>query len=285
VSGVQLEGYVLLQGRLVRADRARVSVFDRGFQYGDALIETLRIDRGGIIALEPHLARLTASARALGIPLPECDWARDIGRLIERNGLATSEAWARITLTRGVGPRGLLPPTVATPTRVVSCGRIDPGLLEARRRGVAVIRLGFGRGAALGEHKHPFYMPSIVGKEMAAARGAFDGLFIAAGAVQGATTANLFAVVGEELIAATGAGVLPGVTRARALTAAQALGMKVGRRRLAPSTLVSAREVFLTNSLFEVVPVVRVDGIRVGSGRPGPWCRRLQAILLGESIR
>lgn len=275
-------GFVLLRGRMTRADRAKVSVFDRGFQYGDALIETLRVDRGRPVALAAHIARLRASAGALGIPLPERDWASEIVRLLARNGLLAQEAWVRLTLTRGPSQRGLLPPAQPEPMWVLSAGPVDTALGKLRRAGVAVVTLDFGRGRALGEHKHAFYLPSIVGKQEAAAAGAFDGLFVAGGAVQGATTANLFARIRDRLVTPAGAGVLPGVTQARVAAAARAAGWTVERRALARRELAEAEELFLTNSLFEVLPVVRCDGKPVGSGRPGPRARTLQRTLLAH---
>ena len=244
---------VLVDGRLTPADRAVVSVFDRGFQYGDALIETLRVARGDAIAAEAHLQRLQRSANLLGFPLPERDWRSDIGRLIDVNELSAVEAWARITLTRGTSARGLLPPAAAAARCIVAVGPVDPSISRLRRDGLHAHLLGFGRGAALAEHKHAFYLPSIEGRRQAALRGCDDGLFVGpGGAVEGATSANLFAVID---------GVLP------------------------RSQLLGAGEAFLTNALFEVVPLVRIDDAPVGRGRPGALTRALQEDLLNGATR
>ncbi len=277
---------VLVDGRLTPADRAVVSVFDRGFQYGDALIETLRVARGDAIAAEAHLQRLQRSANLLGFPLPERDWRSDIGRLIDVNELSAVEAWARITLTRGTSARGLLPPAAAAARCIVAVGPLDPSISRLRRDGLHAHILGFGRGAALAEHKHAFYLPSIEGRRQAALRGCDDGLFVGpGGAVEGATSANLFAVIDGVLVTPRGGGVLPGVTRARAWAAARARGLRVVARRLPRSQLLGAGEAFLTNALFEVVPLVRIDDAPVGRGRPGALTRALQEDLLNGATR
>lgn len=278
--------YVLLDRRLTRANNARVSIFDRGFQYGDALIETLRIDRGRPIALAAHLDRLHRSATALGIPLPERDWHHDIGRLVTRNDLTAAEAWARITVTRGIASRGLPPPAVPEPTVILAVGALDPAIATMRRRGIVAITLDFGRGSALAEHKHPFYLPSIEGRRRAATVGADDGLFIGEhGGVEGGTTSNLFARFGDLLVTPRGGGVLPGITRARTLEAARLRGWRVAERRLRRGEVAAAEEIFLTNALFELVPVVRLDGEKVGAGRPGAYARALQRTLLASTVR
>ncbi len=278
--------FVLLDRRLMRADSARVPIFDRGFQYGDALIETLRIDRGRPVALASHLERLRRSAAALAIPLPEYDWPRDLNRVLARNELSAAESWARITLTRGVASRGLPPPIAPEPTVIVAVGALDPAIARMRRHGIAAITLDFGRGSALAEHKHPFYLPSIEGRQRAAAARADDGLFVGGhGGVEGGTTSNLFARFGDVLVTPRGGGVLPGITRARVLEAAQRRGWRVAERRLRRGELAAADEIFLTNALFELVPVVRLDGGKVGTGRPGPYARALQRTLLASTVR
>lgn len=272
---------ILLGTRLVAAATARVSVFDRGFQYGDALIETVRVDRGRCVALEAHVRRLTDSAKALGIALAARAWQRDLERVIAANDLGAIEAWARITVTRGVAARGLLPAAHAEAAVIVAAGALDPAIATQRRRGITAITLEFGRGTALACHKHAFYLPSIEGKRQAAAAGADDGLFSGLhGGIESGTAANVFAVVDEVLVTPRGGGVLPGITRARVLDQARRQGWRISERRLRRGEAGTASEIFLTNALVEVVPVVQLDGRPVGDGRPGRRARALQRALL-----
>ncbi len=269
---------VCLDGRLVPAARARISIFDRGFQYGDGVIETMRLVDGRCIAWEAHLARLTRSAEALGIPLPSGASAAAVARVVAANDLRHGEGWARLTLTRGTSQRGILPPAHVCPTWLLAAGRLDPSLGTARKRGVAVVTLDFGRPEVLGEHKHAFYLPAVLGKRVAAERGAFDGLMVAPGGwLQGGTSSNLIVRLGDEWITPTGAGVLPGVTRARVEQLLRAEGIRLRHRRLGRRQLVHVSDAFLTNALFELVPIVRLDGRRLPID---PLVRRLQRQLL-----
>ncbi len=111
---------IQLNGRFLPAERAQISVFDRGLLYGDGLFETLRTYCGRPFALGQHLARLQASADFLGFAVPRRTWHRDIELLLKKNGLLGTDAWVRITLTRGVGARGLLPPATSSPTMLAA---------------------------------------------------------------------------------------------------------------------------------------------------------------------
>ena len=269
--------YVHLNGRCVAAADARISVFDRGFVYGDGLFETLRAYHGVPFGLPDHLERLRASAAFLGIPVPRRPWERDVQTLLRRNGLAATDAWVRLTVTRGVAPHGLRPPRRLRPTVLVTCGRVDPGVATAQRDGVSVILLPFARHGFLAEHKTLNYMPAIIGKTMAARRDAFEGVFVEPdGTVTEGTTSNLFVWRKRRLITPPVAALLPGLTRRLVLEAAIADGLRVEERRVTTRDVVTAEEVFLTASVIEVVPVTAVDGRAVGDGRVGPCTTRLQ---------
>jgi len=269
--------YVHLNGRCVAAADARVSVFDRGFVYGDGLFETMRAYHGVPFGLEEHLMRLRASAEFLGIPVPRRRWAHDVLTLLRRNRLTGADAWVRLTVTRGVAPYGLRPPARPRPTVLITCGRVDPGLAAAQRDGVSVILLPFARHGFLAEHKTLNYVPAIIGKTMAARRGAFEGLFVEPdGTVTEGTTSNVFVWRKRRLITPPVASLLPGLTRRLVLEAAVADGLRVEERRLTTRDVVAADEVLLTASVVEVVPVIAVDGRAVGDGRVGPRTARLQ---------
>src|SRR5262249_27020338 len=105
----ELPKFVHLNDQLVSAERAKISVFDRGLLYSDGVFETLRAYTGTPFGLREHLARLTTSGDFLGIGLPHRPWMHDIRALLEHNELMETDAWVRITVTRGVGPPGLHP--------------------------------------------------------------------------------------------------------------------------------------------------------------------------------
>jgi branched-chain amino acid aminotransferase len=272
-------GFVEINGRVVQAARARVSAFDRGLLYGDGLFETLRVYRGRPFGLEEHVARLQASARFLGIALPRKPWERDIRALLARNGLQSTDAWVRISVTRGAAPPGLLPPARVRPTLIVMAGPLGRAIGSAQRRGVGVTLLPFARDGFLGEHKVLNYLPAVLGKVIAARHGAFEGLFAeSTGRVTEGTTSNLFVWRQAQLRTPPVRGLLPGLTRRLVMETAVAAGIRVGERDLNTHDLLDADEAFLTSSLIEIVPVTSVDGRPIGDGRVGARTQRLQQL-------
>lgn len=271
--------HVILNGRLVAVARASVNVYDRGFLYGDALFETLRGYGGVAFALALHLQRLRHSATALGIPVPDYDWPTLMCRLLARNGLGRGDAWIRLTLTRGPAEPGLLPPARPRPTTVIMARAIDPSLTIQQHRGVAVISLPFERDPFLADHKLVHYVPAVLGKIRAARARAYEGIYTGAdGTLREGTTSSLFCVRGGRLYTPPARHILPGVTRHVLLDAAGAAGLSVAEEPLTISDLQHSDEAFLASTIVEVLPVVRADHARIGTGRPGPVTRRLQQL-------
>ena len=268
---------VQLNGRFVPAERAQISVFDRGLLYGDGLFETLRTYRGHPFAFDHHLARLQASADFLGFAVPRRPWQRDIESLLKKNGLLGTDAWVRITVTRGVSARGLLPPTRPRPVLIVMAGPLDPAIARVQRFGARVALVPFARHGFLAEHKVLSYLPGVLGKVMAARHEAFEGLFVNAdGCITEGTTTNVFAWRGKRLLTPPVAGILPGITRRLVIELAVADGVRVAEQPLSTDDLLDAEEAFLTSSLAEVVPIVAVNARNIGNGAVGRRTQRIQ---------
>ncbi|RMD84688.1 MAG: 2-keto-4-methylthiobutyrate aminotransferase, partial [Candidatus Dadabacteria bacterium] len=157
--------YCFLNGRYVDVRQARISPLDRGFLFGEGLFETWRTYRGRPFAVAEHLRRMQRSARALGIPFdPNEPWEARTLRLARLNGLARRSGAVRLTITRGPGPVTLLPRRPYRPTRLMVFRPLEPGLAEARRKGVAACLHPFGAGvhAGLRQIKTVNYLPAIV---------------------------------------------------------------------------------------------------------------------------
>lgn len=271
--------YVHLDGRLVPAAQARIKALDRGFLYGDGVFETLRIYKGRPFAMAQHFERMRAAAVVLGLQVPKRPWARDIAALVQRNGMEDADGWVRITVTRGAGTPGLLPPPRLRPTVLMFAGRLARGVRRAQRSGVRVILLPFARRGFLAELKLLDYVPGILGRRLAAKRDAYEGLYVDAdGCVTEAATANVFIWNGKRVITPPADGILPGVTRRLVIDLATADGFRVEERRLKASELLTAREAWLTSSTAEVVPIVAVGRHRIADGSVGTRVRRLQEI-------
>jgi branched-subunit amino acid aminotransferase/4-amino-4-deoxychorismate lyase len=281
--------FVNLDGRLLPATRAHVNVFDRGLLYGDGLFETLRAYRGKPFQLDVHMARLDSSARFLGIVPPRREWRADIEALLRRNRLMTTDAWVRITITRGVAAPGLLPPVRARPTVIIAAGRIDRSLRQAQNRGVSVILLPFTRNGFLAEHKILNYLPAVLGKVIAARHQAFEALFVTAdGHVTEGTVCNVFVWRNDRLVTPPATGILPGITRRIVIEAAIADGYRVAEQPLSTAGLLSADEAFLTSSLAEIVPITAVENQKIATAQVGPRTWRLQQIyrqIVDQALR
>jgi 4-amino-4-deoxychorismate lyase len=256
----------------------RIDPRDRGLAYGDGLFETMRWSAGRVPLLDRHLARLADGARRLGISLP------DLGGLeaaIAGAAPADGVAVVKLVVTRGVGSRGYGPPKDAVPT---AFARVEPWTPRATAdpEGLSLVwcRMRLALQPALAGIKHLNRLEQVL------ARGEWDdpaideGLLCdPSGHVVCATAANLFAVIDGRLVTpdVSHAGVA-GVSRG-VLLDAPALGAAV--RPIAREVLESADEIFLTNALSGVRPVVRLGTRR---WQPGAAARAAAAILARHGL-
>ena len=273
------ESYVWLNGKFQAAEEARVSLFDRGYLYGDGLFETMRAYQGQIFRLQQHFDRLAAGAAALGIELPySCREIRHtIGNLLQANLL--TEAYLRLTLSRGAG-LGPLPPEqpkptvslIARPLRLPAPEEYEAGW------GAVVVESALAPGAQLSGLKSLCYLDKLMAKASAQAAGVQEALLVnARGEVTEASSSNVFIVRDKRLLTPPReAGLLAGITRGVVMELAPALSLQVEERRLTPEEVLGASEAFLTNSIMEIMPLVRLGGNSIGEGRPGPVARALQ---------
>jgi len=280
---------VFLNGRVVPAAEARVSVFDAGFSHAAGLFETMRSYRGRVLRLERHLDRLLDSARALQMQIPVA--ARDLEpavyQVLEANELP--DARLRLTVTPGNVPRPGEPVAEPpAPTVLVSAGPARPHPPELYRHGMRVCLCPFrqNRHDALAGHKTLAYLPRLLAMRHAAEQKCHEALwFNTENRLAEASVANVFAVrEGVLRTPPTDTPILPGVTRQIVLELAAAAGLAAAEEAIDIHGLLSAEEVFLTGSVLEIMPVTAIERHQVGAGVPGPVTRRLRE-LYAELIR
>jgi branched-chain amino acid aminotransferase len=251
-----------LNGALVEADIARIDPSDRGFTLGDGLFETIRHQGGRTWHLDRHLARLRQGAAFLGFPLPWADAAiaAGIAALIEADGLG--DAALRLTLSRGPGQRGILPPAEPRPTLLLTAAKLAPPMPPARAIIATVTRRN--EASPLSRFKTLNYLDNIVARGEALRRGADDAILLnTQGRVAEASVANVFVLQGGVLQTPPVAdGALPGIMRGLLIERCGAV-----EAPLLPADLAAADAVFLSNSLG-LRPVVAIDGHEIG-GEPG----------------
>ena len=273
---------VYLNGRYVQAERAKVSAFDRGFSYGDGLFETIRAYTGWVFGLERHLARLKKGADQIGISFEGDvgEWRRVMGELLRRSSLRAADASLRLTVTRGPDVLGsLLPPdALPSPTLLLVARPLYAGIAERQQVGIDAVTVHWGSPFNPLQIKSLDYLYNMLAMVQAQREGAQEALFVDRDdcVVEGATS-NLFSFSkGVLTTPPLSSGLLPGITRDVIIELAKKEGLTVSEAPVHLNDLLAVEEAFLTGSLKEAMPLVTVDGRRIGAGRPGPVTRHLQ---------
>ncbi|HEX7374035.1 MAG TPA: aminodeoxychorismate lyase, partial [Steroidobacteraceae bacterium] len=238
-----------------------VAADDRGLAYGDGLFETMAAESGQLRYFDLHMARLADGCSRLGIPMPAIDVIReDCGRVLEGLGTAT----VKLIVTRGAGPRGYAPPTEPTVTRIVMSASSHSHDAEAFRPiCVQICRTRLAINEQFAGIKHLNRLEQVMASAELRGSGLDEGLMLAMdGRLVCATAANLFLVRGGRLHTPVirDCGVA-GVMRHVVLQAAESLGIPYEIRDLEIGDLTDADEVFLTNAVRGIRPVVGVSGI------------------------
>jgi len=257
---------IFLNGKFVPEKKALVSVLDRGFLYGDGLFESVRIVNAQPFRWEQHLQRFERGAAFLGIRLPISPQklALSAYELIVRNKMPDS--LLRLTLSRGVGPRGYCPQGANKPTLVMSLHNAPA--LDARpapRWQLATASSRLPAGDVLAQFKTCNKLPQILARAEAAATGADEALLLnTSGHVVEASSGNLFWVVGKCVCTSPLAeGILPGVTRSTVMELCQTIGIETRQTHTTPNRLRQADGVFLSLSSAGIVEARSLDGHRV----------------------
>jgi D-alanine transaminase len=261
-----------LNGEFLPLDQGRVSVEDRGFQFGDGVYEVIRVYKGKPFRLDKHLARLEQSVKGVEIPMPEPPEriASACLKLVE--GL--SEAQIYLQVTRGVAPRVHAFPHEIRPTFVAYARAVTPHPPDRAYTLKTVIDDRWGRCHL----KTICLLPNILGKQRAIEAKCDEGLFVRDGVVTEGTSSNAFFVRDGALFTHPSDNrILNGVTREAVLEIARQQGVRVRFQPVPLTEAMGAQEAFVTGTLTEIMPAVSIDGKPVGKGSPGPITQKLRA--------
>jgi branched-chain amino acid aminotransferase len=253
--------YVWINDELASAAKARVSVYDRGFLYGDGFFETLRAEEGRLPFLPEHLSRLEAAARDFRIPFPRCfPWQERLVRLLEANGLIGGLAAVKILLSRGEAPLlGL--PGEAQPTLVMFARPYEPPPPAEYAAGWPVAVFPEGRTTFVGRYKSLNYLFYLAARQFALDQGAREAVILESDGLvsEGAATSLAYLKDGR-YFTPEAQSALPGVTLTVLARALRRRGLTLEAQ---PTKLVDLRDsegLWLTNALMGVMPVAAVDG-------------------------
>lgn len=272
-------GRIWVNGELFSPAEARVPLMDHGYLYGDGVFETIRTYGGVLFRVEAHLERLKsalATLRITGGPSSE-DLVASLDMTLKAAGLP--ESYCRITVSRGIG-QGLDPRTCGAPTVVIAVLPLRTYPEASYRDGIAATFLW---SRAKGDMPPPSvkttsYQRNVLARFTLADRKVGEGFFLdGEGNATEGTVSNLFVVKNGALLTPQDDVCLAGITRAEVLAIARSSGITAREAPVSKEALFDAEEVFVTSSLAELLPVIRIDDRPVGSAAPGPMYASLLA--------
>jgi branched-chain amino acid aminotransferase len=265
---------IYIDGRFVTRRDARISVFDHGFLYGDGVFEGIRAYNGRVFKLNEHLERLYQSAKAICLKIPASpeDMARIVTETVKRNKL--KDAYIRLVVSRGEGDLGLDPRKCPKPSIICIAHKIMLYPEEIYKKGLSIVTLSTMRNtpqALNPQIKSLNYLNNILAKIEAVNANAEEGVMLnEKGYVAECTGENIFIVTGNIMMTPPCyIGALKGVTRDVVLELSRDMGLEACERVFTRYDLYNADECFLTGTAAEIVPVVNIDGRKIGPGLPG----------------
>lgn len=273
---------VYLNGEYVAKERAVISVEDRGFTFGDGIYEGVRAVGGQLFEWEAHATRLVNGLTGLRIDFSA---ARVAGlkevceRLVRDNGLADSEAFVYIAVTRGAAPRTHHFPPAGTPITVYASATKFVPPRAMRDSGAHAVTFDDVRWARC-DLKTVNLLGNVLARQAAAEAGAFEAIFVRDGIVTEGAATSVFAVVDGVLRThPLSHAILPSVTRAVVIDCAAQLKIRLQEEPVTVAELRAAQEVFVCGTVTDITPIVVIDKAPVASGKPGQITARLREAL------
>jgi len=273
---------VFVNGQYVPEDQAQVSIFDRGFVFGDGIYEVVPVVGGKMVDKAPFLERLTRSLGELRIDMPmsEADYLAMHDKLIELNGINEGGVYSQIT--RGVADRDFAFPKDATPSVVAFT--MKKSLLEnpSATTGVKVVTVEDIRWKRR-DIKSVALLGQVMAKQEAVDKGGFEGWMVEDGFVTEGTSSTAYIVKNDTIVTRQlSNSILPGIRRKAILKLCADHNVKLEERPFTVEEALSADEAFLSSATTLVMPIVEIDNTMIGGGQPGPMTRRMRDAYIAE---
>jgi len=258
-----------INGVITAAADAKISVLDHGLLFGDSVYETLRTYGGKPFLFSRHFGRLEHSARGIDLKLP---WTKE--RTLEeiRRTLIAGECRIRLMITRGIGELEADPETCTDPTPIIIVVPLVTPPERIYQEGVDVVISSVRRSTRFANIKTGSLIHQVLARREAKSKRAYEAILLTADdKLSDGITSNIYLVRnGKVHTPGHDAGIVSGITRGVVLDIAHQVGLQVIEGFFDMSDIARADEMFLTSTTREVVPIARVDGKAVGSGKPGP---------------
>lgn len=271
---------IFFNGDFISKTDAKISIFDRGFLYGDGVFETLRAYNGHIFRCDDHIDRLFKSARAIYIQVPFTkDYFEEaIDRTLKENSL--KDAYLRLTVTRGISEPGLDIEGCSTPSVIIIPGAFKGHPEELYKKGIQAAVVSTRRippSALNPEIKSLNFLNNIMAKVEAKRLNASEGIMLSTeGYVAEGTVSNIY-IVKDGVIKTPplSVGILNGITRSTVIDLAEENNITLLEQPFYPDELYRADECFITSTLYEVMPVTSINNKLIGNGHTGDITKRL----------
>lgn len=275
---------VYLNGSYVPEAEAKVSVFDRALLFGDGIYEVTAVLDGRLVDFEPHLVRLDRSLNEIGLAPPlGHDALRAVHQeLIARNRI--DEGIVYLQITRGAADRDFAYPENAAPN-VIAFTQSRPLIANPHAEtGVKVVTIPDLRWKRR-DIKSTSMLAQTMGKQEAKLKGAYEAWMVEDGVVTEGTSSSAFILDQAGVIRTQPLGyhILPGVTRRAVLRLVALEGLSLQERPFSVADALAAREAFMTAASAFVLPIVEIDGVKIGDGQPGPMARKFRALYIEEA--
>ena len=260
---------VYLNGKYLPAAEASISIFDRGFIFGDGVYEVIPVYGGRLFRLQQHLDRLRYSLGEIRLPVSFSD--REITQMFERLLKNRSDdASIYLQVTRGSAPRNHAFPDQMTPTVLAYAQDLVYPDQAHREAGVSAVSFPDQRWERC-DIKSVSLLANVLARQFAHEHDAAEAVLFRDGMLTEGAASTLFVVHdGQLLTTASGHSILPGITRELVLELACNHGLQCQQTDITEQQVKQADELWLSSSTKEVLPIVKLDGKPVGDGKPGP---------------
>ncbi len=276
-----MTNYIFLNGRIIPVTEGSISTEDRGFLYGDGIFETLRSYHGEPFKLAEHLERMSSSAEKLKIipAYTNAEISESLTKLLAKNSV--QDAYIRITLSRGEGGSGLQMSDGLRSTILIQVKPFKPYDEKLYNEGMCLAVSGHRRSTTspICGHKTTNLLTGILLKEEAGSKSAHDSIVLNTdGYIAECIVSNIFMVAdGSVITPSLDTNILPGITRSTVLDICRDSGIPAREECFKIETLIKAEEVFITNSLMEIMPVSRIEDNKIGKTVPGKTTQQLMS--------
>jgi D-alanine transaminase len=275
---------VYVNRKYLPEEEGKISIFDRGFLFADGVYEVTAVIHGKLIDYEPHMERLDRSLREIRMawPCSKAELREMHEELVRRNRL--DQGWIYMQVTRGAADRDFKFPKDGVSTLIAFTqvkNLIDNPDAVTGVKVVTVPDIRWQRR----DIKSVMLLAPVLGKQEAYEKGGFEGWMIEDGKVTEGTSSNAYIVKdGTVITRPLSTSILAGVTRRSLFRLARERGVAIDERAFTPEEAYAADEAFLTSATNFVLPIVEIDGRRIGGGQPGPVARKLREIYLEEAL-